>query len=649
MNTRVPSVPLITSDPFFSIWSPADCLYNADTVHWTGQTKRVKGIAVVDGREYRFMGLGQEKALTQTSLRITATSSEYIFEGAGIKLELTFLSPLLLDDLDLLSKPVSYIEAKVSSADGKVHKTELNFNFSGSLCKNTAAPVPLIWGKHVLSGCTAAWIGQRNQRPLSQSGDDVSIDWGYLYLAVPDGKDRVFMTGAGEELGARLDFTAGEGESFLVAAYDDIASINYFGDMRRAYWARDGKTILTAIEEAVRDYTSIKDRCAAFDRDLSQKAFAAGGEDYEKILNLAYRQTIAAHKLITDEKGDIVFVSKECFSNGCAATVDVSYPSTPLYLLYNPELVKGMLRPILRFAQMPVWPFDFAPHDAGRYPHVTGQVYGLLAERMKNTETYPNFYAFPANSNIYDLRFQMPVEECGNMLVMMAAVARAEGNADFSKPYQDLAEKWAGYLVKFGANPGEQLCTDDFAGHLASNCNLSAKAIMGLVSYAMLLDMWGNSGKAAQFRETAKAFAEEWKRNAERGDHTALVFDKQDGWSLKYNLVWDKLFGSKLFDAGFYTRELDWYIKRQNKYGVPLDSRRDYTKSDWILWTAAFTTDKSVRESLIAPVSAFLRDSPDRVPFSDWYDTVSAVHYHFQNRTVQGGLFMPLLADEWVK
>jgi hypothetical protein len=306
-----------------------------------------------------------------------------------------------------------------------------------------------------------------------------------------------------------------------------------------------------------------------------------------------------------------------------------------------------MLRPILRFAELPVWPFDFAPHDAGRFPWVTGQVYGLKNERLKNTETYPSYYSFPANADAYNPRYQMPVEECGNMLIMLAAVAKAEGGAGFSAPYRATLAKWAAYLEKYGANPGEQLCTDDFAGHLASNCNLAAKAITGLEAYSVLLRMWGDSAGAAAYHKTALTMAAEWTKNADRGDHTALVFDRDEGWSLKYNLVWDKFFHGGLFDTSVYEKEIDWYIKVQNRCGVPLDSRRDYTKSDWILWTCAFTGSKEKRESLIAPVNAFLEETPDRVPFSDWYDTKTAGHYHFQNRTVQGGLFMPLLADKW--
>jgi hypothetical protein len=648
MNTRVPSVPLITCDPYFSVWSPADRLYDADTCHWTGRPQRISGVALIDGKPYRFMGAGAEPALTQTDLVISATGSRYTFEGAGINLELSFLSPLLLTDLDLVSRPSSSIGVKVRAADGKSHALTVSFTFDAAHCRFGDTAVPMLSGVHRLKGCQAAWLGQKKQSPLSHSGDDVTIDWGYLYLAVPDGQGEV--SPAGEGLSAVLKFPAltDSREGLVIAAYDDLVSINYFGTFRRGYWARNGKTITTIIEESIGDYKTVRDKCALFDAALDERAEAAGGDAYKQILRLAYRQTIAAHKLITDDAGEAVFISKECFSNGCAATVDVSYPSIPLYLLFNPELVKGMLRPILRFAKLPVWESDFAPHDAGRYPYVTGQVYALK-EGVGNMETFPMYYTFPANTGTYDVRNQMPVEECGNMLIAMAAIARAEGTADFSLPHMDLLERWAGYLIQYGANPGEQLCTDDFAGHLAGNCNLAAKAIVGIEAYAILLGMTGKTEEASWYHRKAEVMAKDWTASTKRGDHSALVFDQEAGWSLKYNLVWDKLLGGDLFDDSVYQREIAWYIKTQNPYGIPLDSRKEYTKSDWILWTVAFTDNKKEREALIAPIAAFLKDSPARVPFSDWYDTVNAKQIGFQNRTVQGGLFMVLLADEWAQ
>jgi hypothetical protein len=178
---------------------------------------------------------------------------------------------------------------------------------------------------------------------------------------------------------------------------------------------------------------------------------------------------------VLDENGEILYISKECFSNGCAATVDVSYPSIPMFLIYNPELVKGMMRPVFRFAKSDAWKFDFAPHDVGCYPLVNGQVYG--GEKL-------------------ELKYQMPVEECGNMLVMAANVAIAEGNADFAKENIDLLKKWCAYLIEYGADPGNQLCTDDFAGHLAHNCNISLKAVMGLRGMAIIQEMLGDKEQA---------------------------------------------------------------------------------------------------------------------------------------------------------
>ncbi|MDR3119927.1 MAG: DUF4965 domain-containing protein [Clostridiales bacterium] len=743
---RVPAVPLITCDPYFSLWSPDDRLTGADTCHWTGKVKRARGLAVVDGAEYRFMGLGGAPAMPQTGLEITATSSRYAFSGGGIDLFVTFLTPLLLSDLDRMSRPVSYIYAEARSADGRAHSVELRFTFSEAFCRDgdegggkggaggecedddggdesgAAAHSLMNFGVHRLDagradGCDAAWIGQKRQAPLSHSGDDVTIDWGYLYLAAPRAQGRVFADGGGlsavfpltvagadgdnesaaggdsgagdtaQEQGSAQEARAAQ-EALLLAAYDDVTSICYFGAMQKGYWARGGKTILDAISEAASEYALIKTRCALFDEDLDRRARTSGGEDYSLILRLAYRQSIAAHKLIADERGDAIFISKECFSNGCAATVDVSYPSTPLYLLYAPELVRAMLRPILRFAASPAWPFDFAPHDAGRYPYVTGQVYGAR-EHAPNGQVYPPFYQYPSGSDLYRFHNQMPVEECGNMLVMMAAAAAADADtergAEFAAPHMDLLEKWAGYLLAHGEDPGEQLCTDDFAGHLARNCNLAAKAVAGVFAFGILLEFAGRGEEAARYRGRARAIAKSWTERATavttvepaataepaaaagHMNHTALVFGQSGafGWSLKYNLIWDRLFNAagdrdggdsgggdadavrfgRLFDDAVYQNEIRQYLNAQNPYGVPLDSRAAYTKSDWILWVAAFADSPEDRAKLIAPVAAFLRETPDRVPFSDWYDTLTARHHHFQNRTVQGGLFMPLLAD----
>ena len=226
-----------------------------------------------------------------------------------------------------------------------------------------------------------------------------------------------------------------------------------------------------------------------------------------------------------------------------------------------------MLRPVFRFAACDVWEYDFAPHDVGRYPYAWGQVYGLNKDNRKGDfsgesgDVFPPFYMYPQGSEVYDLRDQMPVEECGNMLIMTAVVCLLDGSGDFAVPYRETLKAWTKYLLEFGADPGEQLCTDDFAGHLSHNVNLSVKAVMGIEAYARLAALWGEEKEAQEYHGLAAAMAADWEKRAKAEDHYALVFGSPETWSLKYNLVWDKFFDSGLFSGEVYEKGLDPLVR----------------------------------------------------------------------------------------
>lgn len=627
MKLRAPSVPLITIDPYFSVWSPDTQINVTETEHWTGKSNSIIGTVNVDGNEYLFLGYHRDiHKIKQVSLDIDALSTTVVFENDKIRLKAVFTSPLIADDYRLLTRPVTYLELSWEALDGKEHDVKIRVAASEQLCLNEPWQNDVTVESVSEQNVRGMRMGNVEQKPLNKSGDDVRIDWGYFYLMTDNADAEIKEIEIWSQSFINIASSPAENEKFMCYfAYDDIESIEYFGKHLRSYWNRNGQTIIQAIAEAAGEYDSVMSRCKEFSEKLYADGFEAGGEKYAELLSLAYRQVIAAHKLVLDENGEILFISKECNSNGCAATVDVSYPSIPMFLLYNPELVKGMIRPVIRYSRSDAWIFDFAPHDVGQYPLVNGQVYGENA-----------------------LKYQMPVEECGNMLVMDASVAIATGNADFAKEHLDLLERWCSYLIEYGADPADQLCTDDFAGHLAHNCNLSLKAVMGLQGMSIITDMLGDSEKSQFYRSEAEKMAQNWMETALNADGTSnLAFDRPNTFSMKYNMVWDRVWKTGLFTQKFMDNEIADNMKHFNEYGMPLDSRADYTKSDWIVWTASMASSDKAFADYIAPLWKAYDESATRVPMSDWYDTVTARWVSFRHRSVQGGLFMRVLMNKW--
>ena len=595
----------------------------------------------------------------QKSCTVTATSTYYTFKCGSIDLDVVFTTPQVMSDLVLFSTPISYISYQAKPNDGKMHDVRIYLQTSAEMAVRNNSQATTTRRK-TSNGNMYFYGGTTEQKVLGQTGD--LIDWGYVY-AFTDQKSGHYLR-LGEHDAVLREFastglvtspviskqssggtyysivyndslgvvnTKGK-RAFAMFGYDDTSSIQYHGANRKGYWANNGRTTITKrFEYLYENYDDIMKQCRDVDRTIYHDGCDVGGTKYGEILAAVYRQVNAAHKLFTDSKGNLMFMSRENNSGGFINTLDVTYPSQPLYWLYSPALAKAMITPVFEYSALGKWNYDFPNHDLGHYPIANGNHYGNPSDGSGST---------------------MPVEQSGNMLTLAAIIATQDGDLDYLRKYLPYMTKWANYLVENGKDPANQLCTDDFMGHSARNTNLAAKAIMGVMSYSEILRMLGENTKANEYKAKALDMVSFWKQTAlsnSGGKHYLLNFGANaDTWSTKYNLVWDKIWGWDIMED-VRSSEIAFYTNNKMRtYGLPLDSRGDLCKSDWQMWVMGFADQETQRTKLINTLWKYINETKSRVPVSDNHYASGGNQAMFQARSVVGGYWMRVFVEQFI-
>ena len=653
---RPPSVPLVTVDPYLSIWSDATNLTDDVTRHWTGAPNALVSLIRIDGVSYRLMGDDPSSmpAMPQVNLQVLPTETIYDFDNGHVHVTLTFLTPKVPSDLDLFALPLTYLNWSVSSVDGLSHSVQIYDSTSSELAVNTTDQV-VQWSRQTSGAVTALNVGTTAQTIFSPAGDEVRIDWGYAYASantalstssiggdeslISEFQSTGVMSNTDDTTGPRavddnepvmaFAFDLGTVGSQVVSrhlevAYDEIYSIDYYGQPLLPYWNRNGVTAVAMLASADSAYDSTLATCSAFDQQLMADLTTEGGTQYADLTALAYRQSLAACGLAADSNGQPLLFTKEDSSNGDISTVDVIYPMSPILLLLSPGLMKAALTPVLDYASSPQWTFDNAPHDLGTYPLVTGRPDGGEA---------------------------MPVEESANMLIMLDGLAKAENSPEFAYKYWTQVTQWANFLLPYAYDPGDQLTTDDFLGTIDHSTNLAVKAIEGLGAYAQLAQMLGETSVASSFTAAAQSDVTHWLSVSTDGNHFDMAYNDPGTWSELYNLVWDKILGINLFPSYVASEEVAYYESIMQTYGVPVESTTTTAKTDWQFWSASLASNLTDFQTLIAPIYNFMNTTSNRVPLQDSYDVTNIASSGFTARPVVGGLFIKMLTDSamWAK
>eukprot|EP01061_Rhynchopus_euleeides_P014585 TRINITY_DN25229_c0_g1_i1.p1 TRINITY_DN25229_c0_g1~~TRINITY_DN25229_c0_g1_i1.p1 ORF type:complete len:695 (+),score=186.55 TRINITY_DN25229_c0_g1_i1:43-2085(+) len=663
-SLRAPAYPLAVQDPYMSIWSPYDTLNGGQLMRWNGRRLNANGLVRVDGNCYTWLGGGVSgcTAATQSSVDVKATQTTYVFTTPKVKLTVTFRTPRVMRetmDWTRFALPLTYVEYSAVSLDRGSHKVGVYFDMGGDIAVNNGSHI-VEWSRTAMSNASTIRLGNADQ--VFNCGQRKCIDdtnWGYLHFGyTPSAQSSMGVSAVAAHeffkstgglpgdstvsrpavngsdipvLAVAYNMTVGTTQTseFMTLGYDQQGSMKYFGTLMYGLWKNVFKTYGGALDYAIQNRDAITEECNAFDAELTQSMTAAGNEHYAEMGSLAYRQVTGATVTVWNPVENVVWVfMKEISSDGDISTVDVIFPATPFLLYYSAEFTRVLLTPVMEYAlnQTAKYGMDvkynlaWAPHHLGVWP---------VCDQTPESQE------------------QMPVEETGNILLMIATYVKSSQDLTWLAPYWTQLDSWATYLTTVLPDPGNQLCTDDFEGPSPHNANLAVKGILALDAYASLLKQKGDTTGFVKYNTIAATLSKQWVGNATDGDgtHTKLQYDLQGSWSQKYNIYFQYALGLSTIPQSVVTKEWAHYELMQNDYGIPLDDRASFTKVDWSFWCGAFGTQAQFLK-VVELNYKWLVASPQRVPWSDWVQTENTGVAGFRARPVIGGIWSKMLTNK---
>lgn len=478
------------------------------------------------------------------------------------------------------------------------------------------------WALH-REGSTAMYsLDVKNAAKYSE-GFDMAL-WGQAILATRPSKSKLSAS-SGDARGVRSQFArdgkvAGDEEwtdDGVVALSHDLGrvtgdlsvnfavgyvreeAINYLGDAYTGYYRAEYPDTFGAVSYFLDDYDDAFQESIALDSELITKAKAAAGQKYSDILALSTRQAYGGIDLTIPndslDTSQVLAFIKELSSNGNLNTVDVIMPAFPIYYVFDPDYIRLLLEPMMKYLAAGRWHRPYTIHDMGtHYPNATG---------------HDDQRAEP-----------MPIEECGNLLAMALAYARATGDTNWPAQYTDIMRGYADYLIENGVDIANQLSSNDAAGPLPNETNLAIKAAVGIKAFGELtgLDEYSRIGD-----ERANLFSNQGLGTDDEKTHFVLEYPGMPStWKIPYNLYPDVLLDLRTFPNTAYDMGNAFFSSVRGEYGVPLDNRQDWAKSDWNMWTAG-TLNSSTRGEFVDDLWAFMTNGQHNWPFSDRYVATS--------------------------
>ncbi|KAG0142884.1 hypothetical protein CROQUDRAFT_97034 [Cronartium quercuum f. sp. fusiforme G11] len=688
-----PAIPLAVRSPYLSAWLATGSeggnggyLSGRWAQFWPIQFPSTphhyrlgwSGLIRINNKTYQFMGHPNEDfeignnglIANQISFEYTSTRSIFIFQVEKVKFQVMFLSPIgPTNDLLRQSLPFSYLSIEILENEDQ-SKIEIYTDIQADWAS----------GDH---NANITWQFNQNQHsvdyslqrlnPLVFSEECEYAEWGqaiYSTIVTPE-----LTTGSAYAPELRSQFVANgklrnKHDNEFRKINDRTPSFGYASPLttnkpivyvighvrdpyvnyvrsgsqesRSGYWRTSFNTTTEALEFSLKDYENALKESTKIDEQIYADAIRTSGSNHAAIVSLSTRQALGTFEITVGKdqdgnfnKSDVQAFLKEISSNGDMSTVDVIFPQFPILTYYDPALLKYMLDPIFEYSESGLYPNKWTVHDLGRYPNATG---------YNDGQDEP-----------------MPVEEAGNILIMTLAYHQLTNNTAWLHQHYDILSQWTSFLVEDGLVTAEQLSTDDFAGTLANQTDLAIKAIIGIGAMAEISLSTDHFSDASKFRKIAEDYVIKWMEYAISIDktHTKLAYQLEDSWGTLYNLFADRLLNLNLVPHSVYEMQSTFYPLVANTYGVPLDSRRTWAKTDWEMFAAGTATSSNDRDLFINKLFDYLQANLVNAAFPDLYETETAKfpgrsntstwRIEFINRPVSGGHFSLLALDKMTK
>ncbi|KAG4438672.1 hypothetical protein IFR05_005853 [Cadophora sp. M221] len=677
---RPPAIPLAVKSPYMSTWLEVGSdggsggnLAGYWPRFWAGSqpgpvagrngaVTAWVGFIIIDGTSYTWMGNAYVNGaapplVTQDSFEYTSQRSTFIMNVAGkITMNVTFLSPLTPTDIKRQSIIGTYLSVTVVSRDGTNHNVKLYADTSAEWVNPTHNSEPVAWSYSSQNGVASHKSFQQTQSEFNADYPDDAAHWGNWYWSTTATPSMTYQSGSDSTVrqnflsNGALPNTQDTNFRAISSSWPVFAFANSLGSVGKtpvstlytivhaqqnaiyynganglvglpSLWTSYWNTDLGMVEFFYKDWINNN---GALDHKIAVDSLKAGGQDYLTITSLSARQGFGAVQLCGTPAKPYLFL-KEISSDGNIQTVDVLFPAMPVFLYTNPILVKYLLDPL------------FENQEAGRFPQ-TYSLHDLGAN-------YPRAIGHPTGDGE-----PMPLEECGNMIIATLAYAQRAGDTAYLAQHYKILKQWTGYLVQEALIPANQLSTDDFQGQLANQTNLALKGIIAIEAMSVVARKIGNLVDAQNYTSIAHDYIDKWQKlGVVRGanpPHTNLAYQDRDSHGLLYNLYGDALLGLNLVPRSIYNMQSTFYPTVAQIYGVPLDTRNVFTKSDWEMWVAAISSP-STKNMFISKLANWINTTPTNRAFTDLYHTQTGdfANGPFIARPVAGGHFALLVLD----